>query len=91
MKEQDLRDMANKVAREFQTESDFEAFTKARSKQFRECGFEGELDDHLNYEKHETRGNGQWQDLKSSLPGPKISSAINPTACQPAYPAYCSD
>ncbi len=29
MKEQDLQDMVNKVAREFQTESDFEAFTKA--------------------------------------------------------------
>ncbi|MGV0035409.1 MAG: hypothetical protein ACNYPE_10795 [Candidatus Azotimanducaceae bacterium WSBS_2022_MAG_OTU7] len=33
MKEQYLRDMVNKVAGEFQTESDFEAFTKARSKQ----------------------------------------------------------
>ncbi len=32
MKEQDLQDMANKVTAEFQTESDFEAFTKARSK-----------------------------------------------------------
>ncbi len=36
MKEQDLRDMANKVAAEFQTESDVEAFTKAWSKQFLE-------------------------------------------------------
>ena len=29
MKEQDLQDMANKVAGEFQTESDFEVFMKA--------------------------------------------------------------
>ncbi|MGV0035110.1 MAG: hypothetical protein ACNYPE_09135 [Candidatus Azotimanducaceae bacterium WSBS_2022_MAG_OTU7] len=30
MKEQDLQDMANKVAAEFQTESNVEALTKAR-------------------------------------------------------------
>ncbi len=44
MKEQDLQDMANKVAGEFQTESDFEVFMKARSKQFLESS-EGEMDD----------------------------------------------
>ncbi len=51
MKEQDLRDKANKVTAEFQTESDFETFTKARSKQFRESGMEGELDAHFSVEK----------------------------------------
>ncbi len=54
MKEKDLRDMANKVAREFQTESDVEAFTKARSKQFRESALRGEMDNHLGQSR--TRG-----------------------------------
>ncbi len=57
MKEQDLRDKANKVTAEFQTEADFETFTKARSKQFRESGMEGERDDHLGYEKRKARDN----------------------------------
>ena len=56
MKEQDLQDMANKVAGEFQTESDFEVFMKAWSKQFLESSLEGEMDDHLGYEKPEARG-----------------------------------
>ncbi len=55
MKEQGLRDRVNKVVAEFQTEPDFDAFTKARSKQFRESALEGQLDDHLGYEKHEAR------------------------------------
>ncbi len=42
MKELELRDMANKVAGEFQTESDFEVFTKARCKQLWESALEGE-------------------------------------------------
>ncbi len=58
MKEKDLQDMVNKVAAEFQTESDFEAFTKARSKASRESALEGEQDNHLGNEKHEARGNG---------------------------------
>ncbi len=57
MKEKDLRDMANKVAGKFQTEADFEAFTKARSKQFRESALEGERNDHLGYEKRKARVN----------------------------------
>ncbi len=56
IKEQDLQDMANKVAGEFQTEPDFEVFMKAWSKQFLESSLEGEMDDHLGYEKHEARG-----------------------------------
>ncbi len=56
MKEQDLQDMANKVAGEFQTEPDFEVFMKAWSKQFLESSLEGEMDDHLGYEKPEARG-----------------------------------
>ncbi len=39
--------MANKVVSGFQTESDVEAFTKARGKQFRESAPEGALNDHL--------------------------------------------
>src|SRR5690554_3197379 len=58
MKDKDLQDMANKVADEFQTESDFEAFTKALRKQFWESTLEGELDDHLGYEKHSVSGHG---------------------------------
>jgi hypothetical protein len=49
MTNKDLRDMANKVAGEFQTESDFDEFTKALRKQFWESTLEGELDDHLGY------------------------------------------
>ncbi|MGV0034404.1 MAG: hypothetical protein ACNYPE_05375 [Candidatus Azotimanducaceae bacterium WSBS_2022_MAG_OTU7] len=66
MKEQGLRDRLNKVVAEFQTEPDFDAFTKARRKQFRESALEGQLDDHLGYEKHEARGKstgkstGKW-------------------------------
>ncbi len=58
MKKQDLQDRANKVVGEFQTESDFEVFMKAWSKQFLEFSLEGEMDDHLGYEKHEVRGSG---------------------------------
>ncbi len=43
MKKKDLRDMTNQVAREFQTESDVEAFTKARSKQLAPYLDNGEL------------------------------------------------
>ena len=53
-----LQDMANKVASEFTSEKDFEEFTKALRKQFWDSTLEGELDDHLGYAKHETRGNG---------------------------------
>ncbi len=58
MKEQDLQDMANKVIGELQTELDFEVFMKVLRKQFFESSLEGEMDDHLGYEKHEARGNG---------------------------------
>ncbi len=47
MKEQDLRNMANKVAAEFPTESAVKVFTKARSKAFRESTLEGEMNNHL--------------------------------------------
>lgn len=58
MVDKKLLDMANKVAGEFNSEKDFEEFTKALRKQFWESTLEGELDDHLGYAKHETRGNG---------------------------------
>ena len=58
MNDKQLQKMANKVAGEFQSELDFEEFTKALRKQFWESTLEGELDDHLGYEKHEVRGNG---------------------------------
>jgi transposase-like protein len=58
MKDQDLQDMVGKVVEEFKSEADFEAFTKALRKQFWESTLEGELDDHLGYEKHSARGNG---------------------------------
>ncbi len=56
MKEQDLQDMVKKMVGEFQTESDFDAFLKALHKEFFESSLEGEMDDHLGYEKHEARG-----------------------------------
>ena len=58
MADKKLIDMANKVAGEFDSEKDFEEFTKALRKQFWESTLEGELDDHLGYSKHEVRGNG---------------------------------
>ena len=58
MKNKALRDMANSVAGECQSETDFEEFTKALRKQFRESTLEVALDEHLGYEKHETRGHG---------------------------------
>lgn len=58
MKDKDVQDMVGKVAGEFKSEADFEAFTKALRKQFWESTLEGELDDHLGYEKHSARGNG---------------------------------
>lgn len=58
MNDKNLQEMANKVAGEFQSELDFEEFTKALRKQFWESTLEGELDDHLGYAKHEVRGNG---------------------------------
>ena len=47
MTDKKLLDMANKVAGEFNSEEDFEEFTKALRKQFWESTLEGELDDHL--------------------------------------------
>ena len=58
MTDKKLLDMANKVANEFNSEKDFEEFTKALRKQFWESTLEGELDDHLGYKKHDVRGNG---------------------------------
>ncbi len=58
MTDKDVQDMVGKVAGEFKSEADFEAFTKALRKQFGESTLEGELDDHLGYEKHSARGNG---------------------------------
>ena len=58
MKDKDVRDMANKVASQFHSASDFEEFSKALRKQFWEAKLEGELDGHLGYGKHESRGNG---------------------------------
>ena len=43
MKNKALRDMANRVAGECQSETDFEEFTKALRKQFWESTLEGEL------------------------------------------------
>lgn len=68
MKDKDLRAMANKVAGEFHSESDFEAFTKALRKRFWESTLEGELDDHLGYEKHESRGNGSGNSRNGKSP-----------------------
>jgi transposase-like protein len=58
MNDKQLKKLANKVAGEFQSEWDFEEFTKALRKQFWESTLEGELDVHLGYDKHEARGNG---------------------------------
>ena len=58
MTDKKFLDMANKVANEFNSEKDFEEFTKALRKQFWESTLEGELDDHLGYKKHDVRGNG---------------------------------
>jgi putative transposase len=57
LKDKELQDIADKVAGEFKSEADFEAFTKVLRKKFRESTLEGELDDHLGYEKHSARGN----------------------------------
>ena len=68
MKNKALRDMANRVAGEFQSETDFEEFTKALRKQFWESTLEGELDEHLGYEKHETRGHGTGNSRNGKTP-----------------------
>ena len=57
--------MADKVAGEFNSEKDFEEFAKALTKQFWASTVEGELDDHLGYAKHETRGNGSSRNGKT--------------------------
>jgi transposase-like protein len=60
MKDKELQDMVGKVAGEFKSEADFEEFSKALRKQFWESTLEGELDDHLGYEKHAPEGrNGE--------------------------------
>jgi putative transposase len=56
------------VARKFQSETDFEEFTKALRKQFWESTLEGELDEHLGYEKHETRGHGNGNSRNGKTP-----------------------
>ena len=68
MKNKALRDMANRVAGEFQSETDFEEFTKALRKQFWESMLEGELDEHLGYEKHETRWHGAGNSRNGKTP-----------------------
>ena len=68
MKNKALRDMANRVAGEFQSETDFEEFTKALRKQFWESTLEGELDEHLGYEKHESRGHGTGNSRNGKTP-----------------------
>ena len=68
MKNKALRDMANRVAGECQSETDFEEFTKALRKQFWESTLEGELDEHLGYEKHETRGHGTGNSRNGKTP-----------------------
>jgi len=50
--------LASKTLIEFKSEEDFEEFTKSLRKQFWESTLEGEMDDHLGYEKNESRGNG---------------------------------
>ncbi len=56
------------MAREFQSETDFEEFTKALRKQFWESTLKGELDEHLGYEKHETRGHGTGNSRNGKTP-----------------------
>jgi len=57
LKEKDLKEMAARVAGDFQSEEEFEEFTKALRKQFWESTLEGEMDEHLGYQKNDSRGN----------------------------------
>jgi len=58
MNDKKLQELASKTIGELNSEKDFDEFTKALRKQFWECTLEGELDEHLGYEKHDPRGNG---------------------------------
>ena len=57
VKDKDLDKLAKKTIGEFKSEKDFEAFTKSLRKQFWESTLEGEMDDHLGYEKSDPKGN----------------------------------
>ena len=57
LNDKDLDKLAKKTISEFKSEKDFEAFTKSLRKQFWECILEGEMDDHLGYEKSDPKGN----------------------------------
>ena len=56
--EKELDKLAKQMAGDFKSEKDFESFTKALRKRFWESTLEGELDDHLGYEKHDAKGKG---------------------------------
>lgn len=55
--EKELKKLASEMIGEFKSEKDFDAFTKALRKQFWESTLEGEMDDHLGYEKNDPKGN----------------------------------
>lgn len=55
--EKELKKLASEMVTEFKSEKDFDAFTKALRKQFWESTLEGEMDDHLGYEKNDPKGN----------------------------------
>lgn len=57
MDEKELKNLASEMVGEFKSEKDFDAFTKALRKQFWESTLEGEMDEHLGYEKHDPKGN----------------------------------
>ena len=55
LNDKDLDKLAKKTISEFKSEKDFEAFTKSLRKQFWESTLEGEMDDHLGYEKRDPK------------------------------------
>lgn len=55
--EKELDKLAKEMIGEFKSEQDFDTFTKALRKRFWESTLEGEMDEHLGYEKNDPRGN----------------------------------
>ncbi len=55
---EDIAKLARKVGKQFKSEKDLADFSRLLKKMAVEAALGAELDDHLGYEKHETRGRG---------------------------------
>lgn len=70
MGEDKLKAMATEFAKHLKTEQDLNQFSRMLKKMTVEAALEGELDDHLGYDKHapEGRGSGNSRNGKTTKP-----------------------